>query len=303
MAKRARLKGLRVDEVSLVRRGANQHADVLLYKSDDDPEGDDMSKMADRIKKALGLIVKDDVALQAQIDAALAEPDDAATAADAATKAQLDALTKRLEEAETALAYTKMSDEEKAFCDGMPEAERKGFMALSPADRAQRMKAKKSAEEGTMNDAVVKSIVDAAVTKALAPLVDANDKLTKANKELADTVAKMTGDAETAELVAVAKAAGATDPKALSEVLRPLTKEGRDVVLAQVKALRSQVDESALFGARGAQVVKAGSALETVTTKAAELRKADPKLTEAQAISKAVLADPDLYARYQAELS
>jgi hypothetical protein len=91
------------------------------------------------------------------------------------------------------------------------------------------------------------------------------------------------------------------------EMLLELRKSCSPELFSKVEAVFKSAEEMAtnskLFTQLGAvsQNNGTGSAYAEIEAKAAELRKGEPKLTQAQAIAKAAADNPDLYARYRSE--
>jgi hypothetical protein len=113
--------------------------------------------------------------------------------------------------------------------------------------------------------------------------------------------------AEDKDAIEKAKAFGIGKPDELAPVLTRIRK-GRtnaadaDYIEAVLKTAAATIKKSAAFrtiGSGGA--ADAGSAIGNAQAAAAEIRKSNPKLTQAQAMAEAFEQDPDLYAAHQAE--
>lgn len=153
---------------------------------------------------------------------------------------------------------------------------------------------------------------------APAPAADVTAEMEKRDREIADLrkrvadsekIAKEERDARLTN-EAIAKAAKEYPHAGTPEVLGPILKRARgneltadDVAELErtLKAASEQLKTSALFKEVGDGGAEKGGAREQLKQAAAELRKADPKLSEAQAITKAMNANPKLAAEARAE--
>lgn len=106
----------------------------------------------------------------------------------------------------------------------------------------------------------------------------------------------------------VAKAQGfanlSVNPQEFGAVLKALAEKCPDEyakIEATLKAADEAVGKSALFDERGRPGVSAASAMGKIEAAAAELRKADPTLTQAQAVEKVLDQNPGLYDEYTRE--
>lgn len=136
---------------------------------------------------------------------------------------------------------------------------------------------------------VTKMVADLEVEKT------ANQVVMKAQ---ADRIAKLEADAEAKERLARATTLtkGTTmEPAVVAELLK-----GDDATVkateALVKALADAQEKAGIFKALGGDVVSDTDPTSVLLAKAAELRKTDPKLSDAQAFRAAADANPDLYA-------
>lgn len=273
------LKDLRINEVSSVDRGAGRGVKVLIMKRD-------------AAKNPNGEIEMTKEEMDALIAEAVAKGIAAATAPLTATIAKLQSDT----------IILKMSDAHKAFHDACADdATKKAFGDMTPEQRDDYMSKnpiKKAADPVLRSDVatLAKSLSDSnAEVISLRKRLDERDAVAKADsfkKRAADLGATEGDDGE------LMMKAYSGDAEAASKW---------DARLLEVnKALRAQVQEGALFGEFGS-INKGESggatAYATLVAKAAEVRKSDSKLTEAQAFSK-VYEDPsnaELVARNKRE--
>lgn len=143
---------------------------------------------------------------------------------------------------------------------------------------------------------------------------DAEKSEAIAKAESAEKIAKEERDRrETREFIAKAEELDqiAQDPAEFGQVLKAIAHAERDghieagtsEKLANVlKAANEAVEKGALFAELGRPgAIGGGDAQTKLEAAAAELRKADPGLTEAQSIAKALDAAPDLYTEIQKE--
>lgn len=255
-----RLHSIRVKEISLVKRGANRGAVVILHKSEE-AMSDEKKTPIDRAIAGLrgaiaigisgvapdGTVLKDEAAKMAVVDAALEEV-------------------------------------RKAFAEPVEE----------PAPEP---------EPGVEKDldVVLKGLPPeaAVVVKALV----AENAQTKA--QLTEAVGKVGAmEAQEAERIAIAKAAVLMgDATAITAPeLVPIVKKLDDKDLAVVgKILKSNtelVKQLRLFEAVGKPGGAASSDLSAIEARAAEIRKAEPKISKEKAFTKALEENPEAYSRY-----
>ena len=188
--------------------------------------------------------------------------------ADTATESDvLAAIAKK--DAELAIAKAKMSAEEKAHHDSLESDDAKEkFRSMSSEERASRMK--KRVEE--LHPDVRKALDEnETLRKQVAALV-AKDEL-ETFKKRAQEIGVPVDKADT-----LMKASHG-DKSAIEEVF------------AMMKTVTAALDGSAVFKEFGSNQSVQGDEVDVIKAKAAELRKADPKLSEEQAFAKAY-ADP-----------
>lgn len=271
------LRDLHITEVSSVDKGAGRGVKVLLMKRDGANPGD------------LAMTKE-------ELDAAIkkAAEDAAATAVAAVSKGFSAELAKR----DAEIVLLKMSDTHKSFMSGCDAETQKSFAAMDDKGRDDFMSKNpiKKREDPVVNADLAKR--DETITKQ-AGQIDMLQKRLDAS-DLKDAQAEFKKRASDMGLTADGD----------GEVMRKAYLGDKDAQVAfekrQVdtrKALAAQVDTSKLFGEFGTAKGAAGDAYGTMVAKAAELRKSDSKLTEAQAFSK-VYEDPanaDLVKQYKAE--
>lgn len=217
--------------------------------NDADPQED---AMFEAIKKALGL------AATATEDEVLKALTAKVAAGDAAKIAKL--------EFDLAIAKAAMSADEKEYHDGLDkEEDRKAFREKSKDDRAKEMKARKNVE---LPESVKKALAENDDLKKRLGVLE-NERLEKQFSEKAVVLGLP------AEKGAILRKAAAGDATAVEEVFK---------MLGQANAA---LENSEAFSEFGSSVSKTGDANDQLKAKAAELRKADPKLTPEQAFAKA----------------
>ena len=213
---------------------------------------------------------------------------------------------------------------EKAEADLKKEQERAEAAEAKATNAAEQIEAltksvdelKKAARQDTEPARLDKSELSPEVRAALEK-AEADGKANAERAEKAEQSAKAAEDiakAEretrlTAEFITKAEGYKALPVKkdefgpVLKAASEKLSKEAYEEIERVLKAADEQIAASDVFKEHGrsGDGAKADTALAEVTTKAAELRKSDPKLTEAAAQQQVFKADPDLAARYQDE--
>jgi hypothetical protein len=185
-----------------------------------------------------------------------------------------------------------MSEAHKAHHDKLKGEAKAKFAAMTPAQRDEEI------GEGEKEPA---KKIDAEVAKRLAEVADENVELKKQLGELM-------GDKQREVFRKRAVEAGLKDED--GEIMRKAFSGDLDAQSALIKrvsdtskALKEQVKSGKLFAEFGKASEGSASAYGELQAKAAELRKIEPKLTEAQAFSK-VYTDPasrELVGRYKDE--
>lgn len=331
------LKDIHITEVSGVDRGAGRGVKIVLMKRDDDqepywkrdfsqeqrdaaaesgaalPDGSFPIKTLQDLKNAIHAIgrAKDPAKVKAHIKTrarALGHSDlipedwtkrddsedimteaELKKAIDEAVKKAVDPISAELAKVQAENAILKMSAEHKAYHDALTgDEEKKNFAAMTPEQRDEKMK--KSPMKKADDDPVIKKLNDenAALTKRLAVLED---------ERLAAQFEKRATDmglkAEDGALIRKAYAGDAEAQTKLDEKIKSLT-----------AAIKTLDETGTVFKEFGTQQGASGStAADEMKAKAAEVRKADPKLSEAQAYDKAFNdpANADLRQRVRAD--
>lgn len=330
MAKRNLLKDMEISSVDLCKRGANQRADIKLFKSADAPKGgerEDMGSNNAMIEKIARFLA-----------GALAEDNDVITKADSTAQVYetTEALRKSLESiiaddsltpvekhdmmAESlqqftleatdcmeswSLAIGKAEDEEEFYDDEEDfDEDDPGDEENDNPDEPGAEPEKKTVEKGVFDmdtiDITKMSPEDQAVLSALiakynpaeAPAQEMHPDVKKALDEVAD----LRKSIEIGEMTAIAKKYEIIGKKAdeLGAKLYELKKAGEQHYNDYVALLDEQVkmqESTGLFKEYGTSRTGTPTDLDGMV---AELRKADPNLTREQAICKAFETNPNL---------
>ncbi len=157
---------------------------------------------------------------------------------------------------------------------------------------------------------VLKGVTDPSVRAAIEALEKRADDADTLARETAEKLEKQQ-EAAAVEALAKRFAKGGDLEKigATAEEIGELRKLQKadeaafDVVIKRMQAAAAQINTSALFGEIGSSGAGADSAMAKIEAKAAEIRKAEPKLTQAQAMAKAQDENPDLCAAVRAEMN
>lgn len=235
----------------------------------------------------------------------------------------LDEFEKSLAEVEKAdaEALAKMSEAHQTFAKGLSESERGFFAKASETERdalikahnegADKMKAAiekakaeaeavaKGGETVQITKADMEQAISKAVTAAVAPLQKSND-------ELRADLAKRDAEALEKTIASELKAAGVPGaPEVAKSLMAVPAGDAREALKKSFIASGEQIKKAALFGEIGNTGAEGGAdtALAKMNRLAAEVRKADPKLSQEQAFAK-VYGDPahsDLRKAYKAE--
>lgn len=191
------------------------------------------------------------------------------------TEVEVTALKKALADKDAELAFLRLSPEEQAYAKGLPDDKKGAFCGKDEKARKEDMAARAKADAEQVPESVKKALVEA-------------DLLKGANEALAKRVAELEAKDETVALTkrAVEIGLGSADV----EMLRKARKGDVEAVKAletKIGALTKQVKEAGLFRELGNGSTVGGSALDQITAKGEEFRKADSKLSQAQAFEKA----------------
>jgi hypothetical protein len=263
MSKKAMLKKLNIKELSLVGRPANQHAESLLHKSDE-------KTMLEKFVGFFRPVEKQEEAVD------FTQPDAVAAAATLALHTTLDAIV-----ADQALAPADRVAKFEQAIDSYHDA----VLALPsfPSEEDMKTEVQKTAAQLEAEN-IAKELVTKAEKErdeALAQLKKHQEEVTKAERtRLAKELVSGTNVPETS----VEKLLGGLDEDGVKELRTILGKN--KVAISDGKIL-----EELGKNADGSQITPE----QALTQKAAEINKADPKLTKEQAFAKAMEANPDLY--------
>lgn len=208
--------------------------------------------MSDEVKKALGLLP---TATDAQVAAAFAKRDQEQAAAVAKLQNEL--------------AILKMSDKHKQYAidTGMSDDAKAKFAAKSADERDKQMA--DNPVEKNLPESVVKALKESEDLKKRLADLEAKDKAASFAKRAEEI--GLTGQGE------MLQKAHAGDPEAIKKM---------EEIIKAASAQEKTATIFKEFGSANANPSGA-SASDQLTAKAAELRKADPKLTQAQAFAKA----------------
>jgi hypothetical protein len=303
MGRRYKLTKLRIERCDLVTAGANQHAQVLLFKAAPKGDGMDMAGMDPAMRRRMA-------ELRRRLEAG------------EITQAEFDAEMARMK----ARGKPGMS---KGAEGAAPDLE--GGDPMSDTDQlAELAKA--------IDDAVAKATApltdqiatlererDEAVAKAAPPpdpLAGIPADIRKRLDDQALEIEKMRDERETERWTGVAKgydriakaaAPGGNGVDELAAALKTVAKtapaEALDAILRALGAGQdaAEVDPSTTEIGSAGSPATVGQAEATVTAKAAEVKKGEPRLTDAQALAKALddleITDPDVVRAYAKELA
>lgn len=284
-----RLKNLLLKELSLVGRGANQHARVTLFKSADGQpsllarlfgvtkagEPDYVEALATAVHsiiKAEGLDATERLDL---LDASLSEFKDAVIA--------------KATEAGEALAKDDDADDTGGESDDDEDDDVEKHMPDAGAPTGE-----SHTSEGT-DMKVNKEDVLKGLTPEARAYVEAVEK---SSQEVVAKAQEVVAKAEEQERVAVAKSLVAGIPvkaEEVASVMKQLDAPGQEVLKGILSKTTEFAKAAELFKEAGSAATEGPSSSDEITKAAEEFRKADPKLTVAQSISKALAANPDAY--------
>jgi hypothetical protein len=302
------LTNLDVEWVSLVDRAAvrdpveqSEPMRFLIWKRDTDTDpskgGRTMSKLTKELVDQLGDRVEKADEFAPLVEKA-ADSDQAALALDGA--ARLLAAHKDELDAETVAKFAELTGLE------LPEA----GPGLQPKTAAEVVDALKVAEVAEavvkeVEDAIAKAAEDAKIEKA-DPETRAAIKKAEERAEKAEKIAKEERDTRLkGEFIAKAEKLDHLSIKAedfgpvLKSASEKLTKEEYEALEGVLKASNEQIEKGALFAEAGAGGIPvAADAMAELQQKAEEIKKADPKLSDHEALDKAMTDNPELQQRY-----
>lgn len=283
-----KLTDMIIDEISLVDDGANQHADVVIVKARNAPEGQTGSE---------GSSGEFDAASAGENKEFQMDMENLAKALEDA-EAKLETLEKRTTDAEAALADATEVIKAK---DAEIEELQKGYKVH--ADKAKKPKAEGDDTEPDDDD----DDDEKKVMKSLPEVI--RKRLESFEKRATDAevaLAKMAEEKETAEAVAKAKTLNFGKADEIGPLLLRVAKGKTTAVDAETlerlfKAAGEQGKVSHLFRSVGSDTAVDGDPEVLMKAKAEEIRKANTGMTFEQAYAKAMDENPSLYNAYIAK--
>lgn len=252
------LRQLKLREISLVKRGANPGARVVLFKSEE--AMNPLQRVVGSLRQAFATAITK----QAPDGTILKSAEE-----------QLAAVDEQLEEFVTAIGEAEPIPVHKE--EDVPQTREDILKALPDAARQLVEKAESDAAAAAEIAKAAKERADAAeaeVKKAAEATADA-ERIKLAKELLGDKIA---GKPE--ELAAILKALDAPQTAALTQILKSAVAVGGSA---------TPITEP--IGKKGKDTTPA----DELSSKAAEIRKAQPHLTQPQAIQKALEENPTLY--------
>lgn len=310
------LRDLKIDEVSGVDKGAGRGVKIMLMKRDGGNDGEEMTaedivQATGALAKSLCSILADDAVTdpQAQIDKSISQfkahisgspehmettmtPEEITKLVNETVTKATDPLKADIAKRDDEIAILKMSDKQKAHFDGLDDDAKKKFKAMSPDEKD--AACKKS--DDTAADPVAKKIED--ISKVFTSKIEVLEKR-NAEFELREQKVIFAKRAVESGLKEedgeVMRKAFSGDPDAQVALLKRQTET--------IAAYKEQAKSGKLFSEFGKQGGGSATAYGELQAKAGELRKSDPKLTEAQAFTKAYTdpANREVVERYKDE--
>jgi hypothetical protein len=146
--------------------------------------------------------------------------------------------------------------------------------------------------------------METVMKKLPTPIAKAFADINKQNGELKTQVEKLQTERDVE--VFGKKAVEIGQPVAFGETLRKLhaaDSKSYDEVVKELTAKNTQIKKSVLFSeiGGGSGAAEGGKAIEKLNAKATEIRKSEPKLSQAKAFVKACEQEPELYREYKQE--
>ena len=315
------LRDVEVFEVSLVGAPANRRK-FLLFKSDDESEGGDMSDFLNQLEEELREPAEKTEAEGQATEAEVQEPEAQPEAA-VATEPEASAGTEAEAEAETEAGPEAGEPEESPLPEAEP-TEKLSQKAKDAIKRALKVLWEVRAElpKGLLTNlgALVgypaygypqpakKSELPAEVKKQLDALFKEREELLK-RLERAEEIAKAERDLRlTKEFIAKAEdelPALPIKPEEFGPVLKQLHEldEGLyEKVFEVLKSTNELLAKGEFFKEIGSSVEQPASAREKLKAKAEELMKANPGMSRAEAYERVIKSEPELYYEYEKEL-
>jgi hypothetical protein len=312
------LRNLKINEISGVDKGAGRGVRIMLMKrdGDDDIDWNDAKRATISPQQALDALsasIRSIFADETVVNKAerMVESFDQFLDYVETDDMNADEIKKLIAEAVQAEAAktekhhdddvdkAKMSDEHKRFHDSLDsEDEKKAFRAMSPAQRDGHMDKTKKAKHPPHHDSEGPDPGDSPKAPHSSNKRE-DEELVKRDARIADlekALGSLLGEKRDAEFrkravdMGLKEEDGAVMMKAFDGDTDALI-EFQKRTTETIKALRSQIKTSVVFGEFGKSGDQRSSALQEIEAKAAELRKTEPKLTQAQAFTK-VYTDP-----------
>ena len=297
-----KLSEMTIDEISLVDDPANESARVLIVKargdktktaSQDVEDGDEdemePGSLVSQVKKALEVIApRVAQALAGGLPADSQSVHDATDAAALEFQMDIESLAKSLEDAEGKIEQVAKAAEE-------AQAEVVRLSDEVAAKDAQIAKLRGGAGE---EEDVLKSLPE-----SIRKRFEENEAIAKAAQA---EVAKMRDATDKAEAIAKAREIAFGDPEVVGPLLMRVRKgmtttEDASALEEMLKSAAAVDKSSALFGSAGVDKGRPADSVTSLDLKAEEIQKANTGMTREQAITKALEADPALYADYIAK--
>lgn len=293
------LKNMKIAEVSIVDEPANDEARVVIVKSKSGGGEPDMAEIAAAISSAIESLSGDIVEkAMASFGSASPETAEAATAILQEAVMDLEALTKSLEETEAALTKSTARLSEIEADNAAKDTEITKLRGELAAKDEEITKAKTAPLSEADQDAeFLKSLPEAARERIL------KDRATLASQ--AEEIAKSKDAAEEQEYITKAKDLNVGDAKVVGPILRRIAKgrttaDDAATIETVLKSLSAVQAKSELFKSLGTSLgdPDAGNPEAVLKSKAVEIQKANEGMTYAEAYTKALEQNPDLYAEY-----
>lgn len=273
---------LKITKVDLCRRGANQDADVMLFKSADHPDDDQP------VHKEESAVPKP------KTPKTVTKPEDLAKATPEQISAYVDHLEKTLGDAETEVTTLQKTvadmecaddDESEPDADDAPKTKKK-------------FPFKKTVKTDELPDAVQKRLdaADERVEKAEKLAKDADERIAKAEARAELVELRKTVEAD------MPKIPGTVDEvaKMLQEAKATLTAASYTVLEKALKAGSAAIAKAEVEVGSGSGAAL-GTALEEINKRADELVEKGTCKTRPEAVEKVAKADPALYSKYKEE--
>jgi len=281
------IRGLEVDEISLVDDGANAGAKVTLYKRGQVCK--ECGKPMEMNKAGDGYVCKG-CGAETKMEKGMPTPGQVHTDAMPGEKKDKAKVVVEDEDEEDGVECKKAAEPRKENDMEQVEKLQADLTALT-AERDE-LKKRLDAIENTP-EAIEKRKLEAVPEDIRKRLVAAEEAVTK-----------MREDAETKEWIEKAREIGEPiDPLKVGPILKRVSKEDREELQTVLKALAEQVKKSQLFGEVGSSRTEmpSSSAYAEITKRAQAIVEKDPTQSLVDAEASVCKADPALYERHIAE--